>query len=60
MEAAPMGRIQNYVARAMEKSWTTIPHVTTHDEADITDFEHARQDYNAGGHRSKLTLLAPW
>ncbi|QIB66841.1 hypothetical protein G3T16_17005 [Kineobactrum salinum] len=55
-----MGRIQNYVARAMEKSWTTIPHVTTHDEADITDFEHARQDYNAGGHRSKLTLLAPW
>ena len=37
VESEPLGRIQHYVGRAMHRNWASIPHVTHHDEADITE-----------------------
>ncbi len=42
VEAQPLSRMQTLVAAAMEKSWTSIPHVTHHEEADITALETLR------------------
>ncbi|QQR59402.1 MAG: 2-oxo acid dehydrogenase subunit E2 [Candidatus Melainabacteria bacterium] len=36
VERVPLRSIRKKIAQAMMKSWTTIPHVTTFDEADIT------------------------
>ena len=52
--------IRKITAKNVSQSWTTIPHVTQFDEADITRIEEFRKDYapkveKAGG---KLTLTA--
>lgn len=47
------------IAANMTQSWTTIPHVTDSDDADVTDLEALRKGYPspANGNR-KLTMLA--
>ena len=40
------------------RSWTTIPHVTHNDEADITDLEAFRKDTNAAQKDVKVTMVA--
>lgn len=42
VEALPLSRIQQVVARRLTQSWTEIPHVTHHDEIDITPLEDYR------------------
>ncbi len=59
IELIPEGRIRQIGAKGLHRSWVQAPHVTQHEEADVTDLENFRQVQNA--HRSadgvKLTLL---
>ncbi len=57
VEATPMGRIQHHVGKVMHRNWSAIPHVTHHDEVDITPFESRRKDWNAANPERKRTLL---
>lgn len=43
-EVVPLSRIQKFAVTALMQSWTTIPHVTHHDEADITALEALRKE----------------
>ncbi len=57
VEARTPGRVQQHVGRVMQRNWTQIPHVTHHDDVDITDFEARRRAWNAGHPEQKRTLL---
>ena len=58
VEATPVGKIQGFVARAMHRNWTSIPHVTHHDDADITQFEQRRKQWNDANPSRKRSLLS--
>jgi pyruvate dehydrogenase E2 component (dihydrolipoyllysine-residue acetyltransferase) len=42
----PMSKIRQVTAENMFYAWSTVPQVTQFDEADITDVEKFRKDYN--------------
>lgn len=52
-----LGRIQHHVGRVMQRNWSSIPHVTHHDEVDITEFELRRRAWNEAYPERKRTLL---
>lgn len=56
----PRSRIRKISAANLHRNWVTIPHVTNHEDADITTLEAFRKRMNreleGSGH--KLTLLA--
>ncbi|NOX88154.1 MAG: biotin/lipoyl-binding protein [Calditrichaeota bacterium] len=59
-EHQPMNRVREITAKHLSYAWSTIPHVTQFDKADITDLEALRKKYAprveaAGG---KLTVTA--
>jgi pyruvate dehydrogenase E2 component (dihydrolipoamide acetyltransferase) len=41
----------------MHRNWASIPHVTHHDDADVTDFERRRQEWNQAHPERKRSLL---
>ena len=43
VEERPLGRIQRVSADRLKRSWLNVPHVTQHDEADVTDLEAVRR-----------------
>ncbi len=43
VEVRPLTRIQKISGPRLHASWVNLPHVTQHDEADITDLEETRQ-----------------
>ncbi len=56
----PMTKVRRLTAENLSRAWVTIPHVTNHEIADITDLEEFRKAYKervaaAGG---KLTMTA--
>jgi pyruvate dehydrogenase E2 component (dihydrolipoamide acetyltransferase) len=56
----PMTKVRKLTAENLSRAWITIPHVTNHEVADITDLEQFRKAYKervaaAGG---KLTMTA--
>lgn len=55
----PLSRIQKIAARHLHRNWVGIPHVTQHDEADITDMEAFRKAHTADAEAEgfKLTPL---
>lgn len=60
VERKPMSSIRSKTAEHMSYAWVSIPHVTQHDKADITELERIRKEFNpkvekAGG---KLTITA--
>jgi pyruvate dehydrogenase E2 component (dihydrolipoamide acetyltransferase) len=57
-ERVELSRIKKISGPNLVKSWTTIPHVTQHDEADITDLEAFRKDVNASQKDVKVTMVA--
>jgi pyruvate dehydrogenase E2 component (dihydrolipoamide acetyltransferase) len=61
VETQALGRIQAFTAKAMTRSWTTIPHVFHHDRIDVTALEATRQQSNeerpAGGRLTPLPYL---
>ena len=60
IETRPLSRIKRISGPHLHRSWLNVPHVTNHDEADVTDLEAFRQSIKteaaAGGVR--ITLLA--
>jgi pyruvate dehydrogenase E2 component (dihydrolipoyllysine-residue acetyltransferase) len=56
-ERVPLKRIQKIAAPRLTQSWTTIPHVTHNDLADITELEAWRKQLNAE-QDVKVTMVA--
>jgi pyruvate dehydrogenase E2 component (dihydrolipoamide acetyltransferase) len=54
----PLTKIQARSAANLQNAWQTIPHVTQHDEADITDLEAFRKQLNAEQSDVKVTMVA--
>ncbi len=56
----PLNKIKQLTAKAMTRSWLTIPHVTQFDEADTTELESFRQAQKQAASKQgvKLTPLA--
>jgi len=59
VETRPLGRIKKLSGGYLHRNWLMIPHVTNHEEADITELEEFRQDLNreAGPEFPRITLL---
>jgi pyruvate dehydrogenase E2 component (dihydrolipoamide acetyltransferase) len=45
-ETVKRSRIQQLVGKFLSRNWLSIPHVTHHDNIDITDIEQRRLDWN--------------
>jgi pyruvate dehydrogenase E2 component (dihydrolipoamide acetyltransferase) len=58
VERVPLSRIKRISGPRLQQSWQTIPHVTQHDEADITDLEAFRKEVNASQKDVKVTMVA--
>ena len=60
IEISQMPRIKRLAAPNLSESWRTIPHVTHHDEADVTELESFRKNLkdNFTGEKKKITPLA--
>ena len=61
VERQPMRAIRRKTAEHMVASWTSVPHVTQHDKADVTDLEALRQKFGKGleaQSKGKLTVTA--
>ena len=56
----PLLRIQKMAGANLHRNWVMIPHVTQFDEADITDLEVLRKEFNETVQKGgvKLTILA--
>ena len=57
---APLSRIKKISGANLHRNWVMIPHVTNHDDCDITDLEAFRVQWNKENEKSgvKLTMLA--
>ena len=60
IELQPLSRIKKIAGPHLHRSWVLLPHVTQHDEADITELEAFRQEVkeDAKSRGVRLTLLA--
>ena len=59
IEKLPMNKIFRTAASNLHAAWVTIPHVTQHDLADITELESARKRYvKANPNSPKITMTA--
>ena len=60
IETKALTRIQKISGANLARNWAMIPHVTQHDDADITDLEALRVALNKENEKSglKLTMLA--
>ncbi len=59
VEEVAVGRIDKLSAARVKRAWLNVPHVTQHDEADVSDLEAFRESLKnqAESKRVKLTLL---
>jgi pyruvate dehydrogenase E2 component (dihydrolipoamide acetyltransferase) len=59
IERTPLNRVRRVAAAQLHRSWVTVPHVTQHDEADITELEQFRHQHQAEAEARgvKLTFL---
>jgi len=60
VERVEMSRIRKLSGPNLHRNWVTIPHVTNHDDADITELEELRLQLNRENEKSgvKVTMLA--
>ena len=60
VETRPLGRIKRISGPHLHRSWVNVPHVTNHDEADVTDLEAFRRTIKdeAAAAGVRITLLA--
>ncbi|HXZ54234.1 MAG TPA: dihydrolipoyllysine-residue acetyltransferase [Burkholderiales bacterium] len=60
VEAKPLSRIRKLSGGFLHRNWVSIPHVTQHDEADITELEAFRKENAQVAEKGgfKLTMLA--
>jgi pyruvate dehydrogenase E2 component (dihydrolipoamide acetyltransferase) len=60
IESKPLPRIRKISAANLHRNWVMIPHVTNHEDADVTDLEAFRVQMNRENEKTgpKLTMLA--
>lgn len=60
VERVEMSRIRRISGPSLHRNWVTIPHVTNHEDADITELEAFRLQLNRENEKSgvKITMLA--
>jgi pyruvate dehydrogenase E2 component (dihydrolipoamide acetyltransferase) len=62
VERQPMRAVRRKTAQTLTAAWTTVPHVTQHDVADITSLEELRKKYakvvEAAGGNLTVTAIA--
>jgi pyruvate dehydrogenase E2 component (dihydrolipoamide acetyltransferase) len=58
IERAPLSRIKKLSKANLARNWVMIPHVTHHEDADITELEAFRKQVNAEHPDSKVTMVA--
>jgi len=60
IEIKDIPRVKKLSSKYLENAWTNIPHVTNHDEADITELEEFRTSLTDiyTGEKKKITPLA--
>jgi pyruvate dehydrogenase E2 component (dihydrolipoamide acetyltransferase) len=60
IETKPLSRIKKISGANLHRNWVMIPHVTNHDDADITELEALRVTLNKENEKAgiKVTMLA--
>ena len=60
IETRPLSRIKRISGPHLHRSWVNVPHVTNHDEADVTELEAFRRSIKeeAAARGVRITLLA--
>jgi len=60
VEQVPLNRIKKLTATNLHRSWLNVPHVTQHEEADITQLEEFRKELKkeAAERGVRVTMLA--
>ncbi len=60
IEAKPLSRIKKLSGANLHRNWVMIPHVTNHDEADITELEDFRVQLNKENEKAgiKVSMLS--
>ena len=58
IERKPLSRIQKISGPNLARNWVMIPHVTQHEDADVTELEEFRKAINAEQKDVKVTMLA--
>jgi pyruvate dehydrogenase E2 component (dihydrolipoamide acetyltransferase) len=60
VEPKPLSRIRKISAANLARNWVMIPHVTNHDDADVTELEALRVALNKENEKSgvRVTMLA--
>jgi pyruvate dehydrogenase E2 component (dihydrolipoamide acetyltransferase) len=60
IEIKPLSRIKRISGPRLQAAWVNVPHVTQHDEADISELESTRKALKSDADKigAKLTLLA--
>jgi pyruvate dehydrogenase E2 component (dihydrolipoamide acetyltransferase) len=60
IETKPLSRIKKISGPTLHRNWVMIPHVTNHDECDITDMEEFRKRLNKENEKSgvRVSMLA--
>jgi pyruvate dehydrogenase E2 component (dihydrolipoamide acetyltransferase) len=56
VEVKPLSRIQKISGARLQASWVNLPHVTQHDEADITDLEIVRGAFKGKAAQAEVKL----
>jgi pyruvate dehydrogenase E2 component (dihydrolipoyllysine-residue acetyltransferase) len=60
IETKPLSRIKKISGPTLHRNWVMIPHVTNHDECDITELEEFRKQLNKENDKSgvRVSMLA--
>ncbi|WP_462137738.1 2-oxo acid dehydrogenase subunit E2 [Candidatus Mycalebacterium sp.] len=60
IDRTPVSTVGKISAQRLSRSWKTVPHVTHHDSADITELEALRKSFSARAEKAggKLTVTA--
>jgi pyruvate dehydrogenase E2 component (dihydrolipoamide acetyltransferase) len=60
VESVPLSRIRKIAGPNLHRNWVMIPHVTNHDDADITELEEFRVQFNKENEKSgvRVSVLA--
>lgn len=56
IEVKPLSRIQKISGSRLQASWLNLPHVTQHDDADITDLDAARSSLKSRAAQEEVKL----
>lgn len=58
VEVRKLSNVQKLTGKFLGRNWVAIPHVTHHDEVDVTDAEARRASWNSENPQSKVTPVA--